>query len=133
MKKTAILAIIGLCTVLNAHADTIYLCKSYSGAAFWTNVHCSKQSALIDRIATVSPGPFDKQIAEAERQQRSAAKNTGPAFDRGQYCEQLINERRQIESRYSNWQWQPPEVINPDQKRTRAINAELAINRCRLQ
>lgn len=38
-----------------------------------------------------------------------------------------------IEARYSNWQWQPPEVINPDQQRTRAINSSLSANHWALQ
>ena len=48
-------------------------------------------------------------------------------------CGQLVAERNKIESRYTNWQWQPPEVINPDQQRMRGLRAELAANRCPTQ
>ena len=48
-------------------------------------------------------------------------------------CVQLIAEWNMIKSRYTNWQWQPPEVINPDRQRMRGLRAELSANQCAVQ
>lgn len=60
---------------LCASAGTIYLCKAYNGATFWSSQHCQKHQALIDRIVSVPASlPFDQQVnlAEQERAQREA-------------------------------------------------------------
>lgn len=117
------------------HAATIYLCKAYNGSMFWAQQHCSQHNALIDRIESVADVPWDQQVEQAKGSRNRAAASTqaAPAFNRLQYCAQLANERRQIESRYTNWKWQPPEVINPDQQRTVAINSALRANQCPTQ
>ncbi|MDM0041453.1 hypothetical protein QTH89_04735 [Variovorax sp. J22G21] len=121
-----------------AHAGTIYLCKAYNGSTFWASAHCSKHNALIDRMESVADGiPWDQQVQQAERgraarAQVAQAPNVGEV-QRVQRCGQLNAERHQIESRYTNWQWQPPEVINPDQQRMRGLRAELSQNRCASQ
>lgn len=115
-------------------AATLYLCKAYNGSTFWAQAHCSQHNALIERMESVADVPFDQQVQQAEgARNRVAGAPQIESFERGQYCARLINERKAIEARYSNWQWQPPEVINPDQQRTRAINAALSANHCALQ
>lgn len=119
-----------------ADAATIYLCKAYNGSTFWAKQHCREHSALIERIESVADVPWDQQVEQAKGSRDRAvagAQDSAPSFNRLQYCAQLTNERRQIESRYSNWQWQPPEVINPDQQRTVAINSALRANQCPVQ
>jgi len=44
-----------------------------------------------------------------------------------------VSERNKIEPQYVNWQWQPPEVINPDQQRMLGFRAELSANRRSVQ
>lgn len=127
----ALLALTG-----HTSAATIYLCKAYNGSTFWAQQPCSKHNALIERMESVADVPWEQQVQQAEQRsnrnrQQTQNQRAGPS--QSQICNQLINERRQIESRYTNWQWQPPEVINPDQQRTRAINAQLRNNDCRLQ
>jgi len=59
----------------SAHADTIYLCKAYSGGMFWSSVPCSQKQATVDRMVSVPDGmPFDQQMAlgEAARAQGQA-------------------------------------------------------------
>ena len=61
-----------------AQAGTIYLCKAYNGATFWSSAHCQKHSALIDRMVSVPDSlPWEQQVqlAEQERAQRSALAN----------------------------------------------------------
>ena len=133
MLRTA-LALLLCATATTGHSATIYLCKSYGGARFWSSVTCSQKNALIERIDNVADVPWDQQVQQAEQQYNGRPSHaTTNTTSNDQRCGQLINERRQIESRYNNWQWQPPEVINPDQQRTRAINAELNQRGCRLQ
>jgi hypothetical protein len=46
-----------LLVLLGAHgaasADTIYLCKAYSGGMFWSSKPCGQQQATVDRFVTV--------------------------------------------------------------------------------
>lgn len=121
----------------SAHAGTIYLCKAYNGATFWAANHCNQHNALIDRIEYVADGvPWAQQVQQAEqaRSGRSQLVQTQTAdVQRSQRCGQLAAERAKIEGRYTNWQWQPPEVINPDQQRMRGLRAELSANQCSTQ
>jgi len=117
---------------------TIYLCKAYSGGTFWSSAHCNTQQALIDRMATVpSEMPFDQQVQIAEGQRASAAalynQQPSPEVQRSNRCGALKHERETIEKRYSNWQWQPLEVINPDQTRMKGLRAEQARLGCPTQ
>lgn len=119
-----------------AGATTLYLCKAYNGSTFWSSAHCNQHNALIDRMESVADVPFAQQVEQAQgarnRATATASQHT-EFFDRNVYCGRLINERKSIEARYSNWQWQPPEVINPDQQRTLAINSALRANQCAMQ
>lgn len=57
-----------------AQAASIYLCKAYNGATFWSSAHCRQHDALIDRIESVPDGlPFDQQVVLAERSRAQAA------------------------------------------------------------
>jgi hypothetical protein len=117
---------------------TIYRCKAYSGGIFWSSAYCGTQQALVDRIANVPNSlPFEQQvqIAEGQRVEAMALYQQQPsaATQRADRCGALKRERDTIESRYTNWQWQPPEVINPDQTRMRGLRAEQARLGCPTQ
>lgn len=59
-----------------AHAETIYLCKAYSGGMFWSSAPCSQQKATVDRFVTVPDNmTWDQKVAmgEASRAQGQAA------------------------------------------------------------
>lgn len=123
--------------VPNAQADTIYLCKAYNGSTFWAKAHCNQHNALIERIVSVPDGmPFEQQVEGARAGVNSAQarqQSEENHAQRNQRCAQLQRERNQIDGRYTNWQWQPPEVINPDQQRYRAIRSELQRLGCSMQ
>jgi hypothetical protein len=122
------------CVATSSEAATLYLCKAYNGSTFWAQAHCGQHNALVERMESVADVPFAQQVEQAQgARNRAAAAPQGESFERGQYCARLINERKGIEARYSNWQWQPPEVINPDQQRTVAINSALRANQCAMQ
>lgn len=113
---------------LSTEADTIYHCKAYNGGTFWTNVVCSSRNALIDRIANVPPGlTWDQQVQMAETQRNAAAQQYSVdaiQSSTATRCATLKAERDKIWSRYSNWQYQPPEVVGPDRQRTITIQSE---------
>ena len=133
MLKPALIA--GLIALsLPGHTATIYLCRAYNGSTFWAQQHCSKHNALIERMENVADVPWDQQVQQARSSRDRARQATAaPTFNADQRCGQLLSEKREIEGRYTNWQWQPPEVINPDQQRQRAIDAELRHLRCHWQ
>lgn len=59
-----------------AHAETIYLCKAYSGGMFWSSAPCSQQKATVDRFVTVPDNmTWDQKVTmgEAARFQGQAA------------------------------------------------------------
>lgn len=133
--KTIVIAAV-LATASTAQAATIYLCKAYNGATFWAQAHCSKHNALIERIENVADVPWDQQVQQAEQAKAARiqqSQSVSAESSRATRCAQLIAERNTIEGRYTNWQWQPPEVINPDQQRMRALRGELSANRCATQ
>lgn len=120
----------------SAHAATIYLCKAYNGSTFWAQAHCGHYNALIDRIEHVADVPWDQQVRQAEQEKAARSQQTQANAGEAQRmtkCAQLVAERNKIEGRYTNWQWQPPEVINPDQQRMRGLRAELSANQCAVQ
>ena len=50
-----------------AQADTIYLCKAYSGGMFWSSDPCGPQKATLDRTVTVPDGmPWDQKVQLGE-------------------------------------------------------------------
>ena len=109
-------------------ADTIYLCKDYGGGTFWASTTCGNHKALIDRIVNVPGGlTFNQQVQIAEGQRNAV--NSQQAVEAAQSttstkCGALKFEREKIWSRYSNWQYQKPEVVGPDRLRTLDIEAE---------
>lgn len=130
------LLVLTLALAAHCQAATVYLCKAYNGSTFWASATCSKYNALIDRIETVADVPWEQQVEQAKANRDRATstvtrQQSNASTD--QYCSRLANELYEIESRYSKGQWQPVEVVNPDQKRTVAIRSELRRNNCRIQ
>lgn len=73
-----------------AHAETIYLCKAYSGGMFWSSTPCSQQQATVDRFVTVPDNmTWDQKVAmgEASRAQGQAATAPPPR--------QVVNQQPQ--------------------------------------
>lgn len=53
---------------LIGQAGTVYLCQSYDGRLFWTNTHCNRQRALVQRMKTVPDDlSFQQQVELAEQ------------------------------------------------------------------
>jgi len=51
----------------SAQADTIYLCKAYSGGMFWSSAPCSQRQATMDRAVSVPDNmTWDQKVAMGE-------------------------------------------------------------------
>ena len=62
-----------------AHADTIYLCKAYSGGMFWSSDPCGPQKATLDRTVSVPDGlPWDQKVQLGEAAWAQARGLTAP-------------------------------------------------------
>ena len=115
---------------------TIYRCKSYSGAVFWSAAHCSQHKALIDRIASVPVGmPFTQQIDIAAReagQLEQTIRREQREGERLTLCTTLQHERDEIWKRSgSGAGYVPMDVLGRDQSRWRQIEDLLNRNACR--
>jgi hypothetical protein len=54
-----------------AQADSLYLCKAYSGGSFWSREPCGQQQALIERIVSVPAGLSLQQQVRLGEQARA--------------------------------------------------------------
>jgi hypothetical protein len=93
---------------LVANAGSIYLCKTYGGALFWSQDHCNVHRALIDRIVSVPDSlPFDQQVQLAQQQRHpgagvpgnqssNAAVQPAPAANQNADCKSLEARDRQL-------------------------------------
>jgi hypothetical protein len=68
----------------SAQADTIYLCKAYSGGMFWSSAPCSQQKATVDRMVSVPDNmTFEQKVqmgqASLAEARAVAAPPPGPA------------------------------------------------------
>jgi hypothetical protein len=62
-----------------ARADTLYLCKSYSGGRFWSERPCAERQALIERLVSVPAGmPFDQRVKLGEQARAEGERLTSP-------------------------------------------------------
>ena len=62
-----------------AQADTIYLCKAYSGGMFWSSDPCGPQKATLDRTVSVPDGlPWDQKVQLGEAAWAQARGLTAP-------------------------------------------------------
>ena len=114
---------------------TIYRCKSYSGAVFWAQSHCSQHQAVIERIASVPVGmPFQQQvdIASAQAQSLESQLRGEQREDaRRVTCQTLRLERDQIWKRSGTGTgYVPLDVLGTDQTRWRQIESQLSQNNC---
>lgn len=115
---------------------TIYRCKSYSGADFWAQSHCSQHKAVIERIASVPIGmPFQQQVdiaAAQEQSLESQLRGEQREDARRVTCQTLLLERDQIWKRSGTGTgYVPLDVLGADQTRWRQIESQLNQNNCR--
>lgn len=122
---------------LPAQAGTLYLCKAYNGGTFWAQAHCSKHSALIERMVSVPDSlPFDQQVNLGEQQRRPAGNTTTTVTntvtnnhtgnDQPSECRALAAQITQYDAQARQPQsGQMQDWISAQKKRTRARQFEL--------
>jgi len=63
-----------------AQADTIYLCKAYSGGMFWSSAPCSQQKATLDRAVSVPDSmSWEEKVKLGEASWAQARATAAPA------------------------------------------------------
>ena len=63
-----------------AQADTIYLCKAYSGGIFWSSAPCSQQKATLDRAVSVPDSmSWEEKVKLGEASWAQARATAAPA------------------------------------------------------
>lgn len=135
MKSYSLLALAALCST--CHAATIYECRAYSGATFFSTGICSEHKALGVRLHSVPDGmPFDQQVQliQDASQTRStiAARDDSSKLRLGQ-CAQIDAELLQLEKKYTNWEYVPVSEVNVDQQRERDLKSKRNQLQCHLK
>ncbi|WP_147375799.1 hypothetical protein [Noviherbaspirillum cavernae] len=115
-------------------ADTIYRCRAYNGESFWAKDHCQKHKSLVEGIYTVPDNmPFQQQVDLMQRgldRANSARASEIGERARATQCDSINQELKQLQLKYSNWQYVPIDQVNADQARQRDLNARHASLRC---
>ncbi len=121
-----------------ACAETVYLCKTYSGEArFWSKRPCSQQQTVAEGFYEVPAGrTFQEQVALAEQMRRAASRpqraaptsglqgiQSGPVPGSEKECERQKDRVKELESMRH--------LINPPMSRD-GIAQELSIRRARV-
>lgn len=122
---------------------TIYLCRTYSDGRYWSNAHCRRDNALIERIVSVPVGmPFEQQVELGKAAERQGAglmngsQQVGPPRTPQQARSGSTNECRALAARINNLDAlarQPQSATNQDRiraERNTVRSRQLALN-CR--
>lgn len=121
-------------TATSCLADTIYRCRAYNGESFWANGHCQKHQALVDGIYTVPANmPFQQQVDLAQRglnRANSARSAETEERVRVRQCDSINQQLKQLQSKYTNWQYVPIEQVNADQATERDLKARRSSLHC---
>lgn len=68
---------VALAMPMVANADSIYLCRAYSGGTFWASIHCNQHNALVERIVSVPDGmPFDQHVNIGNQRVQPTSRST---------------------------------------------------------
>jgi hypothetical protein len=115
-------------------ADTVYRCRAYNGEAFWAKHHCHEHKSLVEGIYTVPDNmPFEQQVDLAQRgvsRANSAKAAESEERMRASQCASINLQLRQLESKYTSWQYVPIDQVNADQAKERDLKARRVSLRC---
>lgn len=82
----------------SAQADTIYLCKAYSGGTFWSSAPCGQQKATLDRMVSVPDNmSWEQKVQMGQAALAEARALTAPAPRSAVVQQQLPQASRQAE------------------------------------
>ncbi|MEK8047445.1 hypothetical protein [Ideonella margarita] len=124
-------------------AASLYLCKDYSGNQFWSNGHCNRNRAHIERIVSVPDGmPFEDQVSVARRSVAELTRplpvaspggiigiQSGPVPGSERECDALLDRIRTLDS--MRHEIRPPLSLDEIAQRKQWAEARRASLRCR--
>lgn len=98
-----------------AHADTIYLCKAYSGGMFWSSAPCSQRQATVDRIVTVPDNmTWEQKMAMGEASRAQGQASTTPQAPPAQLVNQQQVQQNPQASRQAECEGLKASIANLD-------------------
>lgn len=113
--------------VLNAHAAVLYECESM-GARFYSSGDCATHRAVIVTRHKVPDGlPFEQQVSMVQQRdgnRSSAISAANQAYDRNNQCAWIEHQLKQLQEKYTNWQYKPVDEVNGDQARERDLKTK---------
>lgn len=133
--KGALLLPLALCCAITVvQAATLYECRSYGGATFFSSEPCFQQRAAGVAVHTVPDGLTQEQqiklLDDARTRKASEAKAEDERRQRLGQCAQIDDELRQLEKKYTSWQYVPIDEVNVDQRRERDLKSRRSQLQC---
>ena len=129
-----LIAVILLFASASSSGATIYECRAYNGSSFFSSGPCGEHKAVGVFLHTVPDGmPFDQQVKIVEDGQRRKVANARQEdSDRSRLgeCGQIDRELKDLQTKYTNWQYIPIDQVNADQGRERDLKARRSQFRC---
>lgn len=116
------------------HPATIYHCKTYSGAVYWSENACGKSSGVMVDMVQVPDGmPFKEQVKIGERLQQDRQKaqsGEDKDRDRQRQCSAIDREIAEIEAQYKNGRHLPADQVSSHQNRMRDLRSQRSRLNC---
>lgn len=116
---------------------TIYECRAYNGSSFLSTGLCSEHKALGVALHSVPDNmPFDQQvktIEDAKTRKTSVSHQEDSNRGRLNQCAQIDIELKDLQSKYTNWQYVPIDQVNADQGRERDLKTRRSQFQCHSQ
>lgn len=113
---------------------TIYECRAYNGSSFFSTGPCGQHNALGVALHTVPDGmPFDQQvktIEDAQKRKVSGTQQEDTNRARLGQCAQIDRELKDLQVKYTNWQYVPIDEVNADQGRERDLKSRRSQLQC---
>ena len=115
-------------------AATLYECRAYNGSSFFSADPCAQRKAVGVYLHTVPDGmSFDQQVSlieEGQKRKAANAKNEDAARVRQGECGQIDRELKDLQTKYTSWQYFPIDQVNADQARERDLKARRSHFQC---
>jgi len=113
---------------------TIYECRAYNGSSFFSADPCGQRKAIGVFLHTVPDGmTFDQQVSlveEGQKRKAANAKQEDSERTRQGECGQIDRELKDLQTKYTSWQYFPIEQVNADQGRERDLKARRSRFQC---
>lgn len=118
----------------NLGAATIYECRAYNGATFYSKTSCSQQNAAgVLQHSVPDSLDFDQQvklITDMKAKNQKVADGQSEERVRLGECSGIDDELKSLRQKYLSWQHVPVVEVNADQQRERDLKARYSQLQC---